>query len=601
MRTAVVTVVAGRHEHLRVQRAFLAACDPAPDLHVVVAVDDPAVVDVCAAEAEVPTVVVQMPTTAGGLPVAAARNRGAGTALQHDAELLVFLDVDCIPAPDLLGRYRDAVTARPDAVISGPVTYLPQSTLAWTHERLASARNPHEARPDPADGVLIDLAAQLFWSLSFAVAAPTWLATGGFYEGYVGYGGEDTDFAVTADTHGVPLLMAGGADAFHQHHPAADPPVAHLDDIVRNSHVYARRHSTLPMGGWLAGFRDRGLLGAAGDLPRRADPVRVVTVPAWHEYLDAVVPGTVDRTLRERVTGWTPDPLLEPDVLRANAHAIDVVHLHFGYEHLTADALHAWLACLDELGIALVVTVHDLRNPHQLDREPHDAHLRMLFAAAQQVLTLTAAAAGECAERFGRRPEVAPHPTVVDIPDTPPTAPDTAPRHVVVPLKALRANVVDPVEVVRAVGRGAGKHDVRVLVEPHALDRPELAGLRDLGVRLDVRGRMSPRELVDYVAAAHAWVLPYRFGTHSGWVELGRDLGTHVVAPDCGHYAGQWDDVVTYVGNERHGLDQDSLAAAVRHVCRRPPARPADREQREAERDVVRAMHDAVYRQVSGR
>ena len=34
-------------------------------------------------------------------------------------------------------------------------------------------------------------------------------------------------------------------------------------------------------------------------------------------------------------------------------------------------------------------------------------------------------------------------------------------------------------------------------------------------------------------------VLPYRFGTHSGWLEACFDLGTAVIAPSCGFYKQQ--------------------------------------------------------------
>lgn len=34
-------------------------------------------------------------------------------------------------------------------------------------------------------------------------------------------------------------------------------------------------------------------------------------------------------------------------------------------------------------------------------------------------------------------------------------------------------------------------------------------------------------------------MLPYRFGTHSGWLEACFDLGTAVVAPSCGFYGEQ--------------------------------------------------------------
>ena len=34
-------------------------------------------------------------------------------------------------------------------------------------------------------------------------------------------------------------------------------------------------------------------------------------------------------------------------------------------------------------------------------------------------------------------------------------------------------------------------------------------------------------------------MLPYRFGTHSGWLEACFDLGTAVIAPSCGFYGQQ--------------------------------------------------------------
>ena len=99
----------------------------------------------------------------------------------------------------------------------------------------------------------------------------------------------------------------------------------------------------------------------------------------------------------------------------------------------------------------------------------------------------------------------------------------------------------------------------------------------------------------------HACVLPYRFGTHSGWIELCRDLGVHVLAPDCGHYADQWSQVRTFGNNERAGLDGASLRAAVAAVCAAPRPAPAAAPVREALGDLVRARHDALYRQLAGR
>ena len=59
---------------------------------------------------------------------------------------------------------------------------------------------------------------------------------------------------------GSPLTWVGGAWAYHQHHPSPDPPVQHLDDIIRNAAIFHRRWGWWPMTGWLREFERRGLI-----------------------------------------------------------------------------------------------------------------------------------------------------------------------------------------------------------------------------------------------------------------------------------------------------------------------------------------------------
>ena len=90
-------------------------------------------------------------------------------------------------------------------------------------------------------------------------------------------------------------------------------------------------------------------------------------------------------------------------------------------------------------------------------------------------------------------------------------------------------------------------------------------------------------------------MLPHRWGTHSGWLELARDLGTRVVAPDCGFYAEQWSEVVSYVNNEAQGLDETSLAAAVARAVELPILEPANPSDRAAERARIQRAHARIY------
>jgi GT2 family glycosyltransferase len=604
---AVITVVHGRHDHLLAQRRGLAHSQVQPGRHVVVAIDDPAVTEVVQDGTGLETVVVPIPSHAAGLPLAAARNAGARWALAEGAEVLVFLDVDCIPSPAMMGYYLAAARAFPGSLLSGPVTYLPPLPAAeLSASALSRRRSPHPARPDPTPGQVSPGPADVFWSLSFAVTASTWRQAGGFYEGYVGYGAEDTDFARTAQRAGVELRWVGGADVYHQHHPVSKPPVEHVPDIIRNGSIFHRRHGIWPMRGWLQTLQERGSVRNSGRGWSRTNAPRVASIPTSHPYVSAVRPQWLRPALPARSSGWAPDPLFRPGYLRRYAPALDAVHLHFGFDHLTPAQLQEFLLELARCEIPLVYTLHDLRNPHHEDLHRHQQHLRLLMAAAAEVVTLTDAAAQVCVQEYGRRPRVMPHPTVLPS-SWPPPARDPSPdgeRMVVVALKALRRNVANPAALVEQVVRGGAPSGarIRVLLHPVACGHRDIDRLRHLHdqglIELDVRPYLPEPELVRLMARAWAWVLPYRFGTHSGWVELGRDLGTWVIAPNCGFYAAQNPDILTYGNSEATGLDEKSLRSAVRAAVTQPRPSPASRAERMIERDLAQATHEALYERV---
>lgn len=262
VRVAVITPVAGRHEHLRRQRHGLLAGTRPPDLHVVVAMDDPAIRDVLGAHPPCPDV-VDLPCSPRRLPLARARNLGAARALIAGADLLVFLDVDCIPGAQMLQRYAEyASGASAPSLLCGPVAYLPPPpSQGYDEKGLAAIGQPHPARPvPPQTGAIPNGDHHLFWSLSFAVRASLWRELGGFCEDYEGYGCEDTDFGQIAARREVPLTWLGGAWAYHQHHPTTDPPVQHIEDILRNAVIFFRRWGWWPMSGWLDAFERQGLI-----------------------------------------------------------------------------------------------------------------------------------------------------------------------------------------------------------------------------------------------------------------------------------------------------------------------------------------------------
>ena len=199
-----------------------------------------------------------------GIPLASARNRAAREA---SGELLIFLDVDCIPAPSLIGDYARAISGR-QGVFMGEVAYLPK---AATDEGIDFARFDelgvkHSERAGPPETLLAPCNDyRCFWSLNFAMASRSFARIGGFDDRYRGYGGEDTDFGRVVVTNELPLWWVRGAKAYHQHHAHHMPPVHHLDSVLANVHRFMEKWGEPTMQHWLRAFVLMGLIERRGE------------------------------------------------------------------------------------------------------------------------------------------------------------------------------------------------------------------------------------------------------------------------------------------------------------------------------------------------
>ncbi|WP_417739606.1 glycosyltransferase family 2 protein [Rosistilla oblonga] len=215
------------------------------------------------------------------LPLAEARNRAAELC-QTDA--MIFLDVDCIPAPSMLETFRQALRDDP-RLWMGNVRYLPAGAASdgWQMDDLDRSAVDHPLQPRLIPGERHKSQRyELFWSLCFAATKQTFDRIGGFDPTFDGYGGEDTDFAFAARRQKVPFGFVA-ATAYHQHHPVCKPPLNHFHAIVRNAKRFQQKWGVWPMESWLHGFAQRGLV----EFRPAEDLLRIVREPSPEEVRQA--------------------------------------------------------------------------------------------------------------------------------------------------------------------------------------------------------------------------------------------------------------------------------------------------------------------------
>jgi len=366
--------------------------------------------------------------------------------------------------------------------------------------------------------------------------------------------------------------------------------------------------------------------------PPARDALRVASVPAGHPYVRHLQPVDDSAVTRAVVrladplpdpsepARWWPPVVLDAGWIAEHAAEVDVLHVHFGTESYDLEHLRRVVDAARAARLPIVHTVHDLVNPQLVDQAPHLAHLGLLVAESDELLTLTDGAADEVERTFGRRPVVVPHPHLLPLDPVAPTG--TAHDEVVVgvSLRDLRPNVDGPGSVATLITAAgllaeAGRPvAVRVDVNASVRDAAALAEVRalvadapgHLDVSLAVHPRLDDDELAEALADLDVVVLPYSHGTHSGWVELSWDLGVPVAAPRVGHVADQHPAAVDTASFDAG--DAGQLAAAVSSLVRArgdAPARPGSaarralvaerREQRRAQRDAIAEAHLAAY------
>lgn len=211
------------------------------------------------------------------LPLAAARNMGINAAKTGN---VIFIDVDCIVSPTLFANLL--MVMETDNIITAYPLYLPVLPDTGNYDDLKHKAVTHPARERIPVGQPVHHLQ--FWSLLFAVQKQTFKNIGGFDESFIGYGSEDTDFAMMFHQAEVRLIFVRDY-VLHQYHNKYDPPVNHFHSIIKNAIRYQQKWNILPMQRWLKAFEAMGLIKID-----EAGNITVIQEPTDSQIINSVSP-----------------------------------------------------------------------------------------------------------------------------------------------------------------------------------------------------------------------------------------------------------------------------------------------------------------------
>lgn len=298
--------------------------------------------------------------------------------------------------------------------------------------------------------------------------------------------------------------------------------------------------------------------------PLLAHRPRVATVPHDGPYLARAID-------RDAVALVHPPAPVDAAWVAASAGAVDVLHLHQGMaERTRLGDPTALVAAARREHVPVVLTLHQ---PPPPGAGVEDPVLDVLVPAADTTIVHSPPAGGLVRTRWAVDALVLPHPHVA-------------------PLERLAA--------VRTATRATGPWRVGVLPCGAQRDTSVLASAAAIlaaehGVAVDTPDgdvRLDGPATQDWVAQLDLLVVPPGRCARPSWLELCRDLATGCVVPAAGP------EVVPAALASYPGTDAspEIVARAIARALSALPVTPLSVEERQAEADLVRHEHVALYR-----
>ena len=285
---SAVTIVKSRTEKLCSLISQLEQCSPTPDELVIVWMAPPSYLSLIQSEK---FDIVHKFTTQGELPIAKARNKGM-LAAKH--ENLVYLNVDAVISPWLC---KDGLLALKDnTVVFTSVVFLPNercsksySDILKSEQQIGYLASNDETLPKEDNNEIPSrdqennhgkFSDDSICSTVFFIRKTDFQKTGGFDEGYAGFGLNDEDFFTNCRALGYSLEQLP-TRTFAPQRLNYQCPVNHLLDFVHNAQRFHAKWGFYPCTEVLTAYAEKGFI----DSNYEENGLKVIQLPEQDDDL----------------------------------------------------------------------------------------------------------------------------------------------------------------------------------------------------------------------------------------------------------------------------------------------------------------------------
>jgi glycosyltransferase involved in cell wall biosynthesis len=294
------------------------------------------------------------------------------------------------------------------------------------------------------------------------------------------------------------------------------------------------------------------------------DPtVKVLSLPSRHPYMSKFNDGIYIKFI-DPESDLFSEGKCDPEYLKINfpADTYDIVHIHFSFDRVPIDLLENVLIYFKEIKKPIVWTTHSLESLRIKDYGG-GKYQQLLFNYSDKIISPTEGCKSLILEKFGK------HTSDVSV----------------IPLGYM-ANPLDVARIYKSVKKDSNlftiligdfrenkeifqsvinflqckdleKAKLQLIYKPINLYRDNWQDINSQMIefyKLTQNHRVKslslpniPNDLItESFLKSHAVILPYKWGTHSGQVELAKDCGCHVVSTNVGFFKEQNHNINTW-------------------------------------------------------